>query len=393
MSDKKPPSIVISGYYGFGNAGDEAILSAMIASIRQFMPEASIHVISRNPRWTIREHGVHSMHRNDFWKILSRLRRASLFISGGGGLIQDVTSLSSLGYYLGMILLAKLLRRKAVVLAQGIGPLKTAPGKVMTRLIANTLDFITVRDQDSRKLLRQIGVLKPPVYVTADPVLALEPAPPERIDEIMKAERIGRDGKKIAVCARPWATSLDYPLSLAKGADYFCEHERATPVLIPFQRSKDMQMCREIARLMKHQAIIIEGEYSAPELLGLIGRMDFLVGMRLHSLVFAALGGVPMLGIVYDPKVRSFLERIKAPSIPLDELTDEALIREVHALEEKRESFLEDLTLKVEILRENSLDNFRIVKEIIEGIPTDSLHERAGEDTAVTVEKQNQGVL
>jgi polysaccharide pyruvyl transferase CsaB len=392
MSDNRAPGIVISGYYGFGNAGDEAILSAMIASLRHFVPGAAIHVISNNPLRTIREHGVHSMHRSDFWKILSRLRRASLFISGGGGLIQDVTSISSLGYYLGMIFLARLLGRKAVILAQGIGPLKTAPGRALTRLIANGLTSITVRDQESRRLLREIGVSRPPIYVTADPVLAMEPAPPEKINEIIRAERIAPEDKKIAICARPWATARDFPLALARAADHFCENEKARPVLIPFQRSRDLQICREIARLMKHHPTLVEGEYSAPELLGLLGRMDFLIGMRLHSLVFAALGGVPMVGIVYDPKVKSFLERIKAPSLPLEELTEDALIREVKALEGRRESFLEDLDMKVEILRENSLDNFRIVREVLDGTPHEPPPEKT-EEPAENVEKRGAVVI
>jgi len=382
MKSKKPPGIIISGYYGFGNAGDEAILSAMISSLKHFIPDADITVISANPRKTLREHGVKSIHRKDIWKIFSCMESASLFISGGGGLIQDVTSFQSLAYYLGMIFIAKLMGKKAMIFAQGIGPVNTRAGKLLTRLVANSLNLITVRDQNSRRILRQLGVNKPPIIITADPVLALEPAPTDRILEIMSKEGIPSNGLKIAISARPWPTAVDFPMTLAKVADIFVEREKAFPVLFPFQRAQDTQVCREIAHLMKHPAKIIENEYNASEMLGLIGKMDMLIGMRLHSVIFSALMNVSMIGVAYDPKVKSFLERISAPYISLEKLTEENLQEAAMSLWSRRNNFIDELKGKVEILREHSMENFRIVSELLEGRSPDIILEGVTEDAS-----------
>ena len=95
--------IAISGYYGFSNAGDEAMLAAMIEVIGDLAPEAIITVISGNPDDTRRRHGVQAVHRLDVPAVMRLLKRSKLLISGGGSLLQDVTSERSLYYYLGVM--------------------------------------------------------------------------------------------------------------------------------------------------------------------------------------------------------------------------------------------------------------------------------------------------
>ena len=88
--------IVISGYYGFNNAGDEALLTAILAALRAKEPKADITVISGNPGNTIAKHQVKSLYRFAAVRLLRAIREADLVISGGGSLLQDVTSKRSL---------------------------------------------------------------------------------------------------------------------------------------------------------------------------------------------------------------------------------------------------------------------------------------------------------
>ena len=117
--------IVISGYYGFNNAGDEALLTAILAALRAVEPTVDITVISGNPGNTIAKHQVKSLYRFAAVRLLRAIREADLVISGGGSLLQDVTSKRSLAYYLSVIAAAKWKRKKVMLFAQGIGPIRS----------------------------------------------------------------------------------------------------------------------------------------------------------------------------------------------------------------------------------------------------------------------------
>ena len=150
--------IVISGYYGFNNAGDEALLTAILASLRAIEPKADITVISGNPGNTIVKHQVKSLYRFAAVRLLQAIGEADLVISGGGSLLQDVTSKRSLIYYLSIIVAAKWKGRKVMLFAQGIGPIRNRFMRLLTRLVVNKADAITVRDRDSAEELARMGV-------------------------------------------------------------------------------------------------------------------------------------------------------------------------------------------------------------------------------------------
>ncbi len=167
--------IVISGYYGFGNAGDEAMLAAMIEVLTELEPNIGITVLSGNPEDTRRRHGVAAVYRLNYPEIIKVLAKSHLLISGGGSLLQDVTSERSLYYYLSIMMLAKKLGTPVMLYAQGIGPVRGSLARGAMRYIGNMVDLITVRDEGSRDELKRLKVTRPPIHVTADPVLALHP--------------------------------------------------------------------------------------------------------------------------------------------------------------------------------------------------------------------------
>ncbi|NPV53455.1 MAG: polysaccharide pyruvyl transferase CsaB [Firmicutes bacterium] len=337
---------VISGYYGFANTGDEAILAAIIQHIREIEPDADFVVISADPASTRREHSVRAVARNDLPSIVRELAGADLLISGGGGLLQDATSSRSIPYYLGIVLLAKMLRVKVFFYAQGVGPIRGRLGRYLVRLIGNMVDSITVRDEASCSLLKELGVRRPMIRVVADPVLGLAvprfpPGPQAQssgASQVFENEgntRLYPAGRPaapvIGIVVRRWKSFARYQDAIVEFACELYRRAGARFLFIPFHYPGDLELSRELAQRIRGAISgaggvgeacgsgeiggtgagidlgIIE-EYRGPEaVLAAIQGVDLLVGMRFHSLVFAALVGTPFVAISYDQKVDSFL--------------------------------------------------------------------------------------
>ena len=167
-------NFLINGYFGFGNAGDEAVLAAMLADLRALRPGATFCATSGNPNQTREMFGIEAIERQNPRELLSSIRACDVFISGGGSLVQDVTSLRNVVYYTSLIQLAKRLGKPTMIYAQGVGPLNKPLSRKLARAAFSSADALTVRDPNSAQLLREIGVTKP-VEITADPVWSLEP--------------------------------------------------------------------------------------------------------------------------------------------------------------------------------------------------------------------------
>ena len=329
-----PPRLLISGYYGFGNLGDEAILEALATELRRQRPDAVLRVLTANPD-RARELDLEPVPRKSLLPVVRALAGSDLLLSGGGGLVQDSTGAGSVAYYLGLVALARLLGRPAMLFCQGWGPVSTPKGIRLARLLAPRASLATLRDEES---LRDFGALAPrvPARLTADPALLLEPAEPARMAAILAEEGLagevgclegptGRNpgrGPLVAVAVRTWP---DAPMeALADALDAFARSEQARYVLVPFQPDRDTEPSRALAARLEGRATVVRPR-SPRETLGLLGCMDMVVAMRLHALIFAAGRGIPLLGLSYDPKVERFCARAGGLHLPLRGLTAEAL--------------------------------------------------------------------
>ena len=184
-------NILISGYYGFDNIGDESILRTLITSLREKIPDCSLTVLSHNPASTREKYGVEAVERMSPGAILRAVRQCDMLISGGGSLLQDVTSSKSIHYYLFIIRLAKLLGKKVFIYSQGIGPIDHAFNRRATARALKKADGIVVRDERSAKLLEQIGLPQERIVITADPVIRMK-----RPDRTVGREILARAGIK-----------------------------------------------------------------------------------------------------------------------------------------------------------------------------------------------------
>lgn len=359
--------IVISGYYGFANAGDEAMLAAMIEALTDIEPNVKITVISGNTADTRKRHGVNAVYRLNYPEIARVMSRSDLLISGGGSLLQDVTSDRSLYYYLSIMMLAKRLHKPVMLYAQGIGPVRGTLAKNAMRVIGNMVDLITVRDEGSRLELASLGVTKPPVHVTADPVLAMHPVDAEIGRSILR--RYGAEGAAplIGLSVREWKDWTYYKQVLASAADQIIEEYGARVVLIPMQWPDDLEAARKIAVRMKHKPALLPDEYTTSELLSLVGNLDILIGIRLHALIFAAVMHVPMIGVSYDPKIDRFLETLgerhvgTLQNVTVDSITSrvEALWPEISRANRQREE-------RINLLRDKAFRNAELALSLIE---------------------------
>ncbi len=304
--------ILISGYYGFNNIGDESILRAVVDNLRGRLDNIEITVLSQNPDFTAQKYGVFSVNRKSATAIIKAIKKCDLLISGGGSLLQDVTSKKSILYYLMIMWAGFLFRKKVFIYSQGIGPILS---KINRRLTAATLRYvqgIVVRDEASRELLIEIGVKGEKIIVTADPVLRIRKADLSIGREILIKEGFKPDPDRMTVgfAIREKKTDSNFVDELCISIRRLMEEYRAQIVLIPFHYSEDMAVIEEIEKRLGSGICCIKHKYLTDEMLSIIGNMDILVGVRLHALIHAAIMEVPMIAISYDPKINSFMHSI-----------------------------------------------------------------------------------
>lgn len=356
--EAKPPRVVISGYYGFSNLGDEAVLLAMLNSLQKSWRERNggrrgadlqIVVLSNDSARTRKTYGVEAVNRWQFKEIYRVVRDADLFISGGGSLLQDVTGLKSLLYYLGVVWLAMQLKKPVVFYAQGIGPVRTGIGQFLVRKIANRARLIIVRDEQSAKDLARMGIVKPPVYVTVDAALGLSCGGIETCAGREILERYGASAERIAgISVRSWpGFGRKRRQAVARMADGL-RKQGWEVVFLPFHYPDDVTVCRDVAGMMSGPAPVLDRSFSVEEMVSVIKCLDLLIGMRLHALILAAILKVPLVGISYDPKIERFLKQLNLkPAAEVGDLDFGRLKRAVDEVLGDLEGFGQRLAEKV----------------------------------------------
>ena len=308
LQSNQRSGILICGSYGLGNAGDEAILKAILQEVRTAAPGEEITVLSRNPAETAERHGVKALHMFDVPAWRSAMGRARLYINGGGNLIQDVTSRRSLWYYLFTLRTAKKCGCKVMMYGCGIGPVRNTQDMSMTRRTLNRyVDAITLREDASLKELRRYGVDGPEVILSADPALILQRAGEAEIDRLMEENGLDPKGNYLGLCLRSWPGFEEKAPAFAEAVRRAGEQYGLSPVFISINHRSDGAAADLVADRLDKPACVIRQPLSTELTLGLMSRMQAVVSMRLHGLIFAAGQGIPLVGVVYDPKVSAFL--------------------------------------------------------------------------------------
>ena len=359
--------IMISGYYGFGNSGDDSILYAIVKELKSLRPDIKIVTLSNTPKETAKLYSIESIHRFNLFSIIRRMRHTKLLISGGGSLIQDVTSTKSLSYYLLIIRIASMLGKKIMLYANGIGPVSNSSNFARIRKVLSHADLITLREPSSVEELVRFGVEGPKVMVTADPAFNLFPADEIETSEILNRNGISPDAKFCAIAIRPFKTiKRDFCNQIAEAANYAKSKYNLETVFLLMQPQCDAKIT-QVAADMIDGARIIGDNLTPAQVLGIISKAKFVLGMRLHTLIYAVKCQTPAIGIVYDPKVEAMMEYMgQRLRVPVEDPNPLTLCRYIDEIMQNRDSICEKLAEVSKNSAEMALTNAKLALELIE---------------------------
>jgi polysaccharide pyruvyl transferase CsaB len=355
--------VLLSGYYGFGNLGDEALLEVIVEQVRARFPAIAIDVLSATPQETARAYQVDATPRWSMRDVRDAISRADVVLSGGGGLLQTATSARSVVYYAGILREAIRQRRRAMIFAQSVGPLDLL-GRFVVRSFCRGTDRATVRDVRSLRLLQSL-LPQTPVEQTADPVF-LYNLPDEEVD--LSSEGLGSEPYAI-VSVRKISNLRDGQHTIAHAVDRLARTHGVRVAFLPFGGVGDAEVSTEIIRLCKSAPMLLP-ECSLARAAAILRGARVVIGMRLHALILAARFAVPFLAIPYDPKVAALCEDLDYPLDPLwtpskPAPSDPAVDALVDRLMSQHDAVAAELRGKVDQIRAAAARNFDVLGELL----------------------------
>jgi polysaccharide pyruvyl transferase CsaB len=382
--------VLVAGYYGFGNTGDEAILAALVAALRARRPSDRLVVASGDPGQTRQRHGVDSVFWRDPLALSEEVRRSDLVVIGGGGLFQDYAGIErdtlltprhgGVTYYAGPAVLAAVSKTPYVLHGLGFGPLETEEARRIVRAVAGGAARISVRDAASRALLEDLGIDGARVEVAADPafLLAAEHVRPE---DVLIGMGIEPRAPIVGVALRPWARGADpgsWEAAAAAALDAVVERTGATLLFVPFEKSPwseddDFALSSRVRRRLAHadRAAILSGLLAPQDTASMLAGCDLVLAMRMHAAVFALGGLVPTVAIGYDPKVDALMSRVGLSEFvePLSRLTSRGLAERLLRAHAERQSGLPGRRAALERERRLAKDDLDALARLLEAPP------------------------
>lgn len=360
--------VLMSGYYGFNNSGDDAILLSIHANMRKLNQKTKITVLANNPLQTKQKYGVDVVYRYNIFSVIKAIKNCDVLISGGGSLLQDRTSTRSIVYYLSIIKCAKLFGKKVMLYANGIGPVTKPKNRRLVKNVVNKVDIVTLREENSLDELRNMGVDNPNAYVTADPVFTLDSITQQKAEKILREQGIPMDKPIVGVSVRNWKDVDKFISDFAVLCDRVHNELNRNIVFIPMQVPNDINISRMVQSRMKSGSFILRDDVTPFETMGIIGLMDFVMSMRLHTLIFAAKQRIPLIGFSYDPKIDFYLKEFSMPSGgDVDKYNIDDAFRKIKAMIENREAYVEKLDEAVRGLERLAEKNEDYLVELLEG--------------------------
>ena len=357
---------IISGYYGYRNIGDDSLLHAIVNNLKDIKPDIRIIALSKNPKETEEKYGIKSINRFNLFKINSAMKTSRLLISGGGSLVQDVTSTKSLVYYLKIISMAHKNGMITMVYANGIGPVNNEKNRARAAEVLKDVDVITLRDEISFGELESLGVPTDNVTVTADPAYSIIPADGELL-KICEENGIDRDEKYFLVSVREWEKNApDFEQTIVRFCEYVNARYGYTPVFVPMHKKFDFGICSRIRRSLDFKTVLIKKKINAAQLMILAESAQLVLGMRLHLLIYALNVGTPIIGLSYDPKVDSVIKsHSKNFSFDVSELDAKKLMLAADFIAENRKSIVENNLAVSETLAAKAFDDAKTAVSLL----------------------------
>jgi len=295
---------VISGYYGFKNFGDEAILSTLVSHLKTL--GVDITVITSNPDYTKAKDDVETVKTFDIKNIIKVLGKTDILVSGGGSLLQDVTSIKSLIYYSFIIFLALVMKKKVIIFAQGIGPLNSKISQIIVKKLLKYASFVSVRDKKSQNILANAGI---DAKIVCDPIFSVEIPHTEKED-------------KVVVQLRNFPTLNDIFLDkLAQNINNNFSDKKIE--ILSLQDTIDKEICENfnnrLKKLNKDINSSIKVDLSVKDVIQTIAQCKYMVAMRFHAILIGLKAEVKTLAVNYDTKVENLAKEFQLPILNLSE--------------------------------------------------------------------------
>ncbi len=388
--------VTVAGYYGFGNVGDEAVLTAMLRDIRQLCPAVDFVVLSEDPQRTSSLYDVQSVCWRDLKAVLTAIEESDMLIVGGGGLYNSYLdyvpeellspgSSSFSVFVFGLPLLAAFLGKICMIYAVGASYVNSDSAKKHICLSLETAALVTVRDDGSKSVFESLGYQVERVQVTSDPAFGLVNASSERVKDILAAEGILLTRPVVAVVMRNWAFCANperWEREVAGALTQFAEEQNASVLFLPFQRSSDTPFdlsndASVIGRIKGQMGLttnvyVLSGTYSSAEISAILANCDLVLGMRLHSVILAIKNAVPFVALSYEPKVSNVLRMagLEDYGLELSSLTGDTLGRALRAAYEDHEGIRARLSQAAAELRQRAFENAHLAARLLyDGVP------------------------
>lgn len=347
--------ILLAGYFGCGNIGDDAILLGTVEGLRPSPHEFA--VLSGSPEETYRLHGIPAYPRKDMKAVHQALSSRDALVFAGGSIFQDVTSLRSVYYYANLVKIAKGMNKKVILVGQGVGPVNRFFGKRWTAAAFSQADAIVVRDPASAALLSQLGVKKK-VRLAADPAFLL---PPPATADDGQGFALG-DMKAVGLAPRPFGKQTLQVVELFGGLARLLFQANMMPYLIEMDRSADRALIDAIEKQQGGKIPDLRKIASPIDMQKRLSRMDAVIAMRLHAGILATTVGVPPYMVSYDPKVTAFAKMLEFNAVSeLGKTTPQRLFDGFMAFQKSRER-------NAALLRSKNEEFVRLAKVNIDAI-------------------------
>lgn len=371
--------IVIHGCTGLKNSGDEAILQTIL---QQYGKNYDITVISKAPEYTKRMHPGVRVIADEKQVCREAIKACDLFLLGGGGLLQDETTIFNVSVWLRYLKYAKKQGKKICVYANSIGPVKVKWNRYLIKKHLRDVDLITLRDEESALLLKDLGIEKQ-VHVTADPVFSLAGDwQEEEGDYVCMALRHWFDiipFIPVKICNKLGIRSAKnkkryekYIQTMAETAEYINKELGYRVVFVSFLYGRDDKVARDILARVKvtegRENQLVTGEYLTPdEVVQLIGRARFLVGMRLHSVIYAIRTHTPMVILDYSAKVRAMakLNQLSEYCVDINNMDTQLVKTAIQIMLAKEEALKATICEQEHIMQQQEKKNKELVEQLM----------------------------
>jgi len=290
--------VLVLGYYGFGNLGDELLSKAVVDNLTDAGVEKDrIVLLSANPELSEKNCGVKAYNRWNLGTVSALMKQSKSFLLGGGGLFQDVSSVKSCGYYWWMVRGAKISKTSVWAVSQSVGPLQSRLGKWFTKNAFKNCSYISVRDEKSQKILSEWNIKS---VTTPDLVLG------------NKIDKAAAKGNCLLLNLRP---CYDEAAVLAiRQANFIAKRDKLKIIGVALAREDQVYLENIEAKgdIKLKETVLVE---KTDDFNALLQNATCAVGMRLHFAELCMLAQLPLSISAYDPKVEAFCENWNIPQL------------------------------------------------------------------------------